>query len=60
LPLDPAPDRLLSELTAAGAQLVSLNPVRQTLEDFFVAQVTAADVRDLQRGLDEPPGGVRR
>ena len=28
------------ELTAAGAQLVSLNPIRQTLEDFFVEQVT--------------------
>ena len=60
LPLDPAPERLLSELTAAGAQLVSLNPMRQTLEDFFVAQVTAAEVRDVQRGLDELPGGTRR
>jgi ABC-2 type transport system ATP-binding protein len=60
LPLDPAPERLLSELTAAGAHLVSLNPLRQTLEDFFVAQVTAAGVRDVQRGLDEPPGGARR
>jgi len=39
LPLDPPPERLLSELTAAGAQIVSLNPVRDTLEDFFVRQV---------------------
>jgi ABC-2 type transport system ATP-binding protein len=39
LPADAPPERLLSELTAAGAQLVSLNPVRATLEDFFVEQV---------------------
>ena len=41
LPLDPAPERLLAELTAAGAHLVSLNPIRETLEDFFVEHVTA-------------------
>ena len=29
---------------AGGAHLVSLNPVRETLEDFFVEQVTAPDV----------------
>jgi ABC-2 type transport system ATP-binding protein len=39
LPLSPPPDRVLSELVAAGATLVSLNPVRDTLEDFFVRQV---------------------
>jgi ABC-2 type transport system ATP-binding protein len=41
LPLDPPPQQLLDELTAAGAQLVSLNPIRDTLEDFFVEQVTS-------------------
>ncbi|HVC18448.1 MAG TPA: ABC transporter ATP-binding protein [Vicinamibacterales bacterium] len=40
LPLESAPDRLVAELSAAGAELVSLNPVRDTLEDFFVEQVT--------------------
>jgi ABC-2 type transport system ATP-binding protein len=39
LPLSPGPDRLLSDLIAEGAHLVSLNPVRDTLEDFFVRQV---------------------
>jgi ABC-2 type transport system ATP-binding protein len=39
LPFDPPPDRLLAELTAGGAELVSLNPIRDTLEDFFVRQV---------------------
>ncbi len=51
LPLDPPPESLMSELTTAGARLVSLNPIRQTLEDFFVQQVTAADVVATDRGL---------
>jgi ABC-2 type transport system ATP-binding protein len=42
LPLDPPPERLLAELTADGARLVSLNPTRRTLEDLFVEQVEAA------------------
>jgi ABC-2 type transport system ATP-binding protein len=60
LPLDPPPDRLLGDLTASGAHLVSLNPIRETLEDFFVAQVTSADVVGARRGLDDaPPAGAR-
>jgi ABC-2 type transport system ATP-binding protein len=39
LPADTSPERLVAELTASGARLVSLNPVRATLEDFFVEQV---------------------
>jgi len=45
LPLDPAPEGLLAELTAAGARLVSLNPIRDTLEDIFVQHVAAAPTR---------------
>ena len=30
---------MLAELTAAGAALVSLNPMRDTLEDFFMQRV---------------------
>ena len=45
LPLDPAPERLLAELTAAGARLVSLNPIRDTLEDIFVQRVATARPR---------------
>jgi ABC-2 type transport system ATP-binding protein len=39
--LDPLgrPEDLLRELAAAGASLVSLNPVRETLEDVFVRRV---------------------
>jgi ABC-2 type transport system ATP-binding protein len=43
LPPDVPPDRVLIEMTAAGATLVSLNPIRDTLEDFFVRQVTGQD-----------------
>jgi ABC-2 type transport system ATP-binding protein len=40
LPLHPPPERLIAELTSAGARVGSLNPIRQTLEDYFVQQVT--------------------
>jgi ABC-2 type transport system ATP-binding protein len=59
LPLDPPPETFLRELTAAGAQLVSLNPIRQTLEDFFVAQVTAPEAPAPDRGLEDQPAGTR-
>ena len=39
LPIESAPERLLSELIATGAHLISLNPTRETLEDFFVRTV---------------------
>jgi hypothetical protein len=41
LPIDAPPARLVSEVTAAGAHLVSLNPIRETLEDYFVEHVAA-------------------
>jgi ABC-2 type transport system ATP-binding protein len=49
LPLSVAPDQVLTSLTERGARLVSLNPIRETLEDFFVRQVGA--VRS-DRGLE--------
>src|SRR5688572_22035559 len=39
LPLSAAPERVVADLAAQGAQLVSINPVRETLEDFFVRQI---------------------
>ena len=44
LELSPAspPDRILAELVATGASVVSLNPLRETLEDFFVERVASA------------------
>jgi ABC-2 type transport system ATP-binding protein len=65
LPLDPPPEALLAQLTAGGAHLVSLNPLRETLEDFFVEHVSAPAVAETDRfdarlkpsrsGSDTPP-----
>ena len=35
------PNALLAELVASGGRLVSLNPIRATLEDYFVERVAA-------------------
>src|SRR5882762_5929881 len=40
LPLTPPPEETTAALIARGASLVSLTPVRDTLEDFFVRQVS--------------------
>lgn len=39
LPLSPEPDLLLRDLVKTGGRLVSLNPTRDTLEDYFVELV---------------------
>jgi ABC-2 type transport system ATP-binding protein len=59
LPLDPPPDRLIAELSASGAAVVSLNPLRETLEDFFVREVTSPDVAGIDRGLGSSGAGGR-
>jgi len=48
LHLGPAaePDRLLADLARRGAHIISLNPVRETLEDYFVQAVAATAARD--------------
>jgi ABC-2 type transport system ATP-binding protein len=56
LPGNPPPDGLLSELRTGGATLVSLNPIRETLEDFFVSQVTSTAANP-DRRLDATAGG---
>jgi len=48
LPLTTAPDSLLATLVADGAKLVSLNPIRDTLEDYFVRQVATAPERHVR------------
>src|SRR5262249_47996299 len=53
LPLGQPVDRILSQLTAAGAALVSLNPLRETLEDLFVQQVSAPEMEAHDRGLGQ-------
>ena len=51
LPLDPAPERLVAQLTADGARLISLNPIQDTLEDFFVRQVSTPEANAPRRGF---------
>jgi ABC-2 type transport system ATP-binding protein len=41
LPPSVAPDRLVADLVSQGAELVSVNPIRETLEDFYVRQIGA-------------------
>ena len=42
LPLGEQPHVLLSELASAGVELISIHPLRDSLEDYFVKQVAAA------------------
>jgi ABC-2 type transport system ATP-binding protein len=46
LPADLPPEQFLHELGAGGARVVSLNPLRDTLEDYFVQSVSAAEARE--------------
>jgi ABC-2 type transport system ATP-binding protein len=45
LPVETPPERLLIELTSEGGRLVSLNPLRETLEHFFVEHVEHPEQR---------------
>jgi len=52
LPPDSAPERIVAELAAAGGRLVSLNPIRRTLEDVFVSHTAAPEARVPRAGLE--------
>jgi ABC-2 type transport system ATP-binding protein len=45
LPLETPPERLLSQIAAAGGRLVSLNPIQETLEELFVERVSQGEAR---------------
>src|SRR4051812_41809662 len=45
LPVATPPEQLLSELIAEGGRLVSINPLRETLEDYFVEKVERGGAR---------------
>ncbi len=47
LPSTARPDVVMAEMTAVGASVVSINPLRDTLEDYFMRQV-AEHVRERQ------------
>jgi ABC-2 type transport system ATP-binding protein len=56
IPVEPAPDHLIAELSERGARLVSMNPIRETLEDFFVREVTNPNIVGVDRGLGTAGG----
>ena len=43
---DQQPEQLMAELRSSGASVESLNPIRHTLEDYFLQQVKAAKLRE--------------
>jgi ABC-2 type transport system ATP-binding protein len=47
LPAAVSLETTLGRITAVGGQLVSVNPVRDTLEDFFVARVRETEIREV-------------
>jgi hypothetical protein len=47
LPGADPPARVIADLAAAGVNIVSLNPIRTTLEDYYVSLVGSAAPRDL-------------
>ncbi len=47
LPATTKPDEAAVSVVAQGASLVAINPIRETLEDFFVRQVAGRNQREL-------------
>lgn len=54
LPGHEAPGRLVQELSQHGVRIISLNPVRTTLEDYFMSMVASAPPRSAGAGGREP------
>jgi hypothetical protein len=42
LPLTETPEAVVAMAASVGASILSLNPLRDTLEDYFVQQIAAA------------------
>jgi len=51
------PETVVPDLVATGGRLVSVNPLRETLEDYFVKHVAAADHERLGAGGGRDGGG---
>ena len=55
LPAEARPEQWLTELTAAGAKLVALTPIRETLEDLFVRRVSEMGEGARAESTTRPP-----
>jgi ABC-2 type transport system ATP-binding protein len=51
LPLSPPPEAVVARIAAAGGSVISMNPIRDTLEDIFVQQVTSSSALAHDRGV---------
>jgi hypothetical protein len=58
LPVEPGPDQIVARLSIGGASIVSINPVRDTLEDLFVRQVSGDEASLHDRGLGTVSAGA--
>ena len=58
LKISPPGRTTLQKWVDSSIESISLNPIRETLEDVFVESVTAPDVLNTRRGL-EPTAGSR-
>ena len=50
LPLTQPPEKFLPEIARSGAGIISLNPIRETLEDFFMQRVAEAGAARAEQG----------
>jgi ABC-2 type transport system ATP-binding protein len=57
LPVDQSPPAVVADLAAAGARIISLNPLRSTLEDFFLQHVKDAGAGARTPFADETRAG---
>lgn len=60
LPVEPGPDRFVTDIATGGGSLISVSPIRDTLEDVFVQQVTHPEQAGHDRGLGAPAAGGGR
>jgi ABC-2 type transport system ATP-binding protein len=58
LSTDQRPEPLIAELSAAGASLVSVTPMRTTLEDVFVERIATASRSEMRSGTAAKGGGA--
>jgi ABC-2 type transport system ATP-binding protein len=54
LPAGASPEDVVARIAAAGGRILSLAPVRETLEDVFVAQVKRTETRAFDSSAEEP------
>jgi ABC-2 type transport system ATP-binding protein len=57
LPLTQAPEPIVADVASMGATVVSINPVRETLEDYFIQRIAASGANGEPRPAEEARAG---